>query len=473
MSVLQGRVHLGGALSGRDIEAVNKTVSGLAKLLFPDPEMPVSDEDLEWIVRLALEARRRVKEQQKRVLQERVPQHPLQLHPRAGGRRAVRLDARAAQRRGDRDATPCRRGRSGRSARAPARPARASTASRSPAARAAASRILNQPTPPPFRESVKVGEQNLYTRAKELVGDRNPREDEFSIQMRAMDADKAGVGPRPSRCWSRCAASLLERNTRGGTIVVGALNLGGSVELIPNAVRIAELAIDKQAQTFLMPVAARRQLNDLPDELWTKISIEFYATRRTRCSRRWWSSDPLEEVIVWQVLIGAAIALVSALLGALIPVSYAHRQYVLAERRRAAEYLLDWLHTTKTRLQDLTVWKQVRLETEETDEQAMRYSENKRALRDLLLSPRPSFVAFLAFGDGPELELTKRLQAELLAANRVLVNAREDWPDAIRAVERRFVEAIDPMMSELVERLAQRGRLPESVRLALTQRGDV
>ena len=35
---MQGRVHLGGALSGRDIEAVNKTVSGLPKLLFPDPE---------------------------------------------------------------------------------------------------------------------------------------------------------------------------------------------------------------------------------------------------------------------------------------------------------------------------------------------------------------------------------------------------------------------------------------------------
>jgi predicted ATP-dependent Lon-type protease len=69
---------------------------------------------------------------------------------------------------------------------------------------------------------------------------------------------------------------LLGRNTRGGTIVAGALNLGGSIELIPNAVRIGELAIDKQAQTLLMPVSARRQLNDLPDELWTKISIEFY-----------------------------------------------------------------------------------------------------------------------------------------------------------------------------------------------------
>ncbi len=66
-AVMQGRIHLGGALSGRDIEAVNRTVSGLTKLLFPDPEMPVSDRDLEWIVRAALESRRRVKEQQKRV----------------------------------------------------------------------------------------------------------------------------------------------------------------------------------------------------------------------------------------------------------------------------------------------------------------------------------------------------------------------------------------------------------------------
>jgi ATP-dependent Lon protease len=49
---MQGRVHLGGALSGRDIEAVNKTVSGLMKLLFPNSDSPVPDADLEWIVRL-------------------------------------------------------------------------------------------------------------------------------------------------------------------------------------------------------------------------------------------------------------------------------------------------------------------------------------------------------------------------------------------------------------------------------------
>jgi ATP-dependent Lon protease len=65
--ILQGRVHLGGALSGRDSNAVGKTVSGLMKLLYPDASEPVRDEDLEWAVRLALECRRRVKEQQKRI----------------------------------------------------------------------------------------------------------------------------------------------------------------------------------------------------------------------------------------------------------------------------------------------------------------------------------------------------------------------------------------------------------------------
>src|SRR5690606_10008636 len=50
VNTLQGRVHFGGALSGRDQNAVNKTVSGLLKLLYPDPSMRVSDEDLEWAV---------------------------------------------------------------------------------------------------------------------------------------------------------------------------------------------------------------------------------------------------------------------------------------------------------------------------------------------------------------------------------------------------------------------------------------
>jgi ATP-dependent Lon protease len=137
-------------------------------------------------------------------------------------------------------------------------------------------KILNSPAPPGFRESVRIAEQNLYTQTKNLVGDRDPREHEFSVQMRPLDNDRSGIGLSLPVVLAM-AGALLERSTKGALIVVGSMNLGGSFELLPNALAIAELAIDKQAATLLMPIAARRQLNELPDALWTRINIEFYA----------------------------------------------------------------------------------------------------------------------------------------------------------------------------------------------------
>jgi ATP-dependent Lon protease len=67
VSVLLNRVFFGGALSGRDTNAVNKTVSGLLKLLYPAGSNNIPDEDIEWAVHMAMESRRRVKEQQKRI----------------------------------------------------------------------------------------------------------------------------------------------------------------------------------------------------------------------------------------------------------------------------------------------------------------------------------------------------------------------------------------------------------------------
>jgi ATP-dependent Lon protease len=267
-------VHLGGALSGRDIEAVNKTVSGLTKLLFPATDMAVSDEDLEWMVRLALEARRRVKEQQKRVFKSEFRNTHFSYTLGADG---VEQFVATPELHSDEaiESDPLPPGQVWGVSLAPGEGGPGLDRIEVTCGPGSGVRILNQPTPPAFRESVRVGEQNLYTRAKELVGDRNPRGQEFSVQLRAMDADKTGAGLGLPVVVALCGA-LLGRNTRGSTIVVGALNLGGSVEMVPNAVRVAELAIDKQAQTLLMPVSARRQLTELPDELWTRISIEFY-----------------------------------------------------------------------------------------------------------------------------------------------------------------------------------------------------
>ena len=274
VSILQGRAHFGGALSGRDMEGVNKTVSGLTKLLFPDPEMPVSDADLEWILRLALESRRRVKEQQKRCLKSEFRNTHFSFTIGADGvEQFVATPELHSDEAIEGDPLPPGQVWAISPGSSDAAPGLFRVEVNSGPGGGA--KILNQPTPPAFRESVKVGEQNLYNMAKQLLGERDPRGYEYTLQLRAMDADKNGYGLGVSVLVAM-VGSLVNRNTKGGTIIVGSLNLGGSVEMLPNAVALAEIAVDKKATTLLMPVAARRQLNDLPDDMWTKINIEFY-----------------------------------------------------------------------------------------------------------------------------------------------------------------------------------------------------
>jgi len=274
VSILQGRAHFGGALSGRDMEGVNKTVSGLTKLLFPDPEMPVSDADLEWILRLALESRRRVKEQQKRCLKSEFRNTHFSFTIGADGvEQFVATPELHSDEAIEGDPLPPGQVWAISPGSSDAAPGLFRVEVNSGPGGGA--KILNQPTPPAFRESVKVGEQNLYNMAKQLLGERDPRGYEYTLQLRAMDADKNGYGLGVAVLVAM-VGSLVNRNTKGGTIIVGSLNLGGSVEMLPNAVALAEIAVDKKATTLLMPVAARRQLNDLPDDMWTKINIEFY-----------------------------------------------------------------------------------------------------------------------------------------------------------------------------------------------------
>ncbi len=43
---------------------------------------------------------------------------------------------------------------------------------------------------------------------------------------------------------------------------------------------VAELAVEKGATTLLIPISARRQLNDLSDEMATKLAVLYYSDTR-------------------------------------------------------------------------------------------------------------------------------------------------------------------------------------------------
>lgn len=276
--VMQNRVFFGGALSGRDTNAANKTISGLLKLLYPGADQPVPNEDLEWAVRIALEVRRRVKEQQKRIgAAEFRNTHFSYTFGDDGVEKFV--------------STPELRNES-EIGSDPLEPGQVWTISpggmddhpglyrievnEGPGSGV---KVLNKPVPPAFRESVGYAEQNLYAQANRLVGDKDPRQHEFTAQLRAFDSSKTGAKLGVAALVALCTA-LLKRSTRGGLIIVGEINLGGSIEPIHNSVTIAEIAVEKGATALLVPVNCRRQLLDLSDDMATKVDIQFYSDAR-------------------------------------------------------------------------------------------------------------------------------------------------------------------------------------------------
>jgi ATP-dependent Lon protease len=278
LNQIQHRVYLGGALSGRDTTAVHKTISGLLKLLDPGGDNVPADEDLEWAVRIALEARRRVKEQQKRIgAAEFRNTHFSYVMGENGVEKFVTTPELLNENSIGSD---------------PLEPGQIWTIS--PGAEGenpglfrievnqgpgGGVRVLNKPVPGPFKESIGYAEQNLYARAAQLVGDKDPRQHEFSVQVRAFDAAKSGAKLGVAALLALCTA-LLKKSIRGGLIVVGEVNLGGSIETLHNAVTIAEIAIEKGASALLMPVACRRQLFDLSDDMATKVDVQFYSDTR-------------------------------------------------------------------------------------------------------------------------------------------------------------------------------------------------
>jgi ATP-dependent Lon protease len=278
ISHLQNRVYYGGALSGRDTNAVNKTVSGLLKLLYPGDGDNVPAEDLEWAVRIALEARRRVKEQQKRVgAAEFRNTHFSYLMGTEGVEKFVSTPE--LQNENSIGSDPLEPGQvwsispGGMDEHAGLYRIEVNEGPGNGV------KILNKPIPPAFRESMGYAEQNLYARAAQMVGDKDPRQHEFTAQLRAFDTAKSGAKVGVACLIALCTA-LLKKSVRGGLIIVGELNLGGSIEPIHNAVTIAEIAVEKGASALLMPVVCRRQLLDLSDEMATKVDIQFYSDAR-------------------------------------------------------------------------------------------------------------------------------------------------------------------------------------------------
>jgi ATP-dependent Lon protease len=244
VSTLQGRVYWGGALSGRDLNGVNKTVSGLLKLLYPNAETPVSDEDLEWAVRLALEVRRRVKEQQKRIGAAEFRNTHFSYTLGAEGVEKF-VSTPELQSQGGIGDEPLECGQIW--TLSPGGQDEHPGLFRLEVTEGPGSgvRVLNNPVPAPSKSPFAAPSRTCMRAPSNWWATATHGHTSFRFSCAALTrpspAPRLGVAALIA-----LSSALLKKSVRGGLVVVGEVTLGGTIEPIHNAVTLAEIAVEKR-----------------------------------------------------------------------------------------------------------------------------------------------------------------------------------------------------------------------------------
>ena len=97
----------------------------------------------------------------------------------------------------------------------------------------------------------------------------------FGLSFAQFDVSKEGRSLGVVVLLALCS-SLINKSLRGGLVMVGGINLGGSVDPLHNAIDVVERTVEKSESVVLMPVYARKQLFELSDDLATKVTVVFY-----------------------------------------------------------------------------------------------------------------------------------------------------------------------------------------------------
>jgi ATP-dependent Lon protease len=264
---------LGSHLNQRDVRAVRKTVSGLVKLLHPDGQ--VSRDELEEYLQLALEGRRRVKEQLRRMgglefwavnfsyidLKSRqevfvaVPEQtggglitPGPLDPgvtftvgtdQADGRLVIfRVEVQTMK-------------GSGR-LRAAGSPSRA------------------------VRDAIHMAHTYLKSQASRLGLTKKPSDYDLHVQsvnlMGAKEGSETGVA-----FFVAMVSALLGKPMVESLVVLGEMSLRGGLLKVSSLTERLQLAMDNGAKRVLLPSENKRDFADIPSDVLDKLQIIFYS----------------------------------------------------------------------------------------------------------------------------------------------------------------------------------------------------
>ena len=264
---------LGNNLNQRDVIAVRKTVSGLMKLLYPHGQF--NKEDVRQCLEYALQVRRRVKEQLKKIGgmefydvhfsyidNDTLEEHFVSVKEQGGG---------------------------GLIPEGPAKPGFLYTIGLSNkgmpglyrlelqvtkgSGKLATSGLWNSSS---AKEQVKIAFDYFKANASRISGGSKVMEHDFHLHV----VELQNTGPLSHLALPSLvafASGLLGRPVQSQMVVLGDMSLGGSVTPVESIAECLQVAFDAGAKKVALPMSSAADIPTIPVELFTKFQTSFYA----------------------------------------------------------------------------------------------------------------------------------------------------------------------------------------------------
>lgn len=264
--------RLGKHLGGRDQKAVRKTVSGLVKLLHPDGE--VTKEELEEYLSYAMEMRRRVKEQLRKMggleywdtsfsyIDKDSGQETFVPLPEMGGGTLIAeggLPPGSVYTIGT-DAADNRL---------------ALFLVQSQMNRGSGRIIPLGNVSSRMKESIRTADAYLKANLKNLGIDQDLKSYDFSVQ--AINLNQAKEGAETAVAFFISFVSiLLGKPVQDQTVVLGEMSVQGMLLKVGSLPERMQLAVEAGAKRILIPSENKRDVAEVPDAILTAIQWQFY-----------------------------------------------------------------------------------------------------------------------------------------------------------------------------------------------------
>jgi len=264
---------LGRCLNQRDVMAVNKYISGMCKLLYPDDNY--TKEDIEEILKYALEGRRRVKEQLKKlggmefydtqfsyIDMDTMDEKFVSVPEQGGGKLIPEGQVKAG--------TLFTTGNSSNMVGI-------LEIECSLNEKGSGQFVVTSAGTKGFKDSIKAGQTYFRANAKQVSQTISLEGKDYLMNVE----DCQGISPDSSVAMgvfiSLCSAALY-RPVSAQLVILGSMTLGGTINKVDDLANSLQVCFDAGAKKILLPMSSAPDIGTVPAELFAKFQTSFYTS---------------------------------------------------------------------------------------------------------------------------------------------------------------------------------------------------